>query len=211
MKTFISLLKRYRHGWIIVVYGLIHSLWFSWLQSKGPTNHTMIRMSIDDHIPFLEVFAIPYYLWFAFVAAAWTFFLIKDAKEYYRLTAYMIAGMVVCLTIYTVWPNGQALRPTEFIRENLLTDMMRFMYRVDDSLNVFPSIHVFNSIAIYVAIVKSVHLKDKKWIRWGALALTVLICLSTVFVKQHSAADGLAAIVLAACLYPFFYRRKDVN
>ena len=33
----------------------------------------------------------------------------------------------------------------------------------------------------------------------------IAICLSTVFLKQHSAIDGLASITMAYCLYDVIY------
>ena len=57
-----------------------------------------------------------------------------------------------------------------------------------------------------IAIYKSKKLKSKQAIRIGSLILTVSICLSTVFLKQHSILDVFWALVLAVPMYLLAYR-----
>ncbi|MBQ1394287.1 MAG: hypothetical protein IIY81_12330, partial [Lachnospiraceae bacterium] len=40
----------------------------------------------------------------------------------------------------------------------------------------------------------------------GSFVLTILICLSTVFLKQHSCVDGFCGLGLAIILYTIVYR-----
>ncbi len=79
------------------------------------------------------------------------------------------------------------------------------MYRTDTPTNVFPSIHVFNSLAVFLAACDSKRLKKRK----GILAFTgiwaVLIILSTAFIKQHSCYDIAAGIVMGIVLYRLYY------
>ena len=71
--------------------------------------------------------------------------------------------------------------------------------------NLFPSIHVYNSLAIYFGLAHSQKLQNKKWIKNAALVLTVCIILSTMFLKQHSVFDVLTAFALAAFMYSVCY------
>ena len=48
-------------------------------------------------------------------------------------------------------------------------------------------------------------LKNKKWVRRGSFILMILICLSTVFLKQHSVLDGIGAIALSMIMYKLVY------
>ena len=81
--------------------------------------------------------------------------------------------------------------------DNLLTDAVRTIYLADPPINVCPSIHCFNSIGVNIAIRRSELGRRHKAVRWGSEVLMVLICMSTVFIKQHSIADVFAAILLA--------------
>lgn len=123
----------------------------------------------------------------------------------------IVAGMGVCILIFLICPNGIDFRPTSFPRDNLLIDLVRLLYSNDQPENVFPSIHVLNSLAVHMAIHASPTLQKRRWVEWTSLVLVVLICLSTVFIKQHSVVDIVGGVVLAAALYPPIYRRKKTT
>lgn len=52
-------------------------------------------MAIDDSIPFIEYFVIPYFLWFGYVAAAVAYFFFKNKHDFYRLCGFLAAGMTI--------------------------------------------------------------------------------------------------------------------
>lgn len=74
---------------------------------------------------------------------------------------------------------------------------------------MLPSIHVFNSIGVSIAISHSNDLKKYRWIQISAYILAVLIILSTMFLKQHSVTDVIAAVTMACIIYPFVYVTAD--
>lgn len=196
--------KKYRHA-CILLYIFIYFPWFLMLE-EHIVNYTSIHIWLDDLVPFCEFFIIPYFLWFAYVPAAVVYFLFTSKKEYYYLCAHLFIGMTIFLVICTIWPNGQDLRPTVFPRDNIFTDMVRHLYNGDTSTNVFPSIHVYNSIATHIAIAKSERLAKHKWIRISSFILMISICLATVFLKQHSCMDVFGGIVLSALIYKLVYK-----
>ena len=105
----------------------------------------------------------------------------------------------------SVYPNGQLLRPDTFARDNIFVHIVQRLYASDTPTNLFPSIHVYNSLAIYFGLAHSQKLQNKKWIKNAALVLTVCIILSTMFLKQHSVFDVLTAFALAAFMYSVCY------
>ena len=105
-------------------------------------------------------------------------------------------------------PNVLHLRPTEFPRDNIFTDLVRWLYRTDTPTNVLPSIHVFNSLAIHMSLTNCEALRNRKGIRRASLVLTVLIILSTMFLKQHSVIDVCLGATLALFGHLFFYPQK---
>jgi membrane-associated phospholipid phosphatase len=115
--------------------------------------------------------------------------------------------MTVCLVIYTFWPNGHYLRVNldSLGRKNIFITVLSRLYRVDTATNVFPSIHVFNSVGALIAINKNSRLRQIKWLQWFVFVLTVLISLSTVFLKQHSVLDVFGALALNVIMYVIVY------
>mgnify|MGYP002510241976 CR=1 FL=1 len=205
MKEFIS---KYKHAWCLL-YAFIYLPWFVFLE-KNVLHYSIIHIRLDDYIPFNEYFIIPYFLWFAYVAVAVMFFFFTNKEDYYKLCAFLFIGMTISLIICTIWPNGHNLRPTEFARENIFTDMVRGLWATDTPTNIFPSIHVYNSIGVHLAVMNSEALKKKRVVRIISFVLMASICLSTVFLKQHSALDGIGAIVMSMFMYRMVYHTERV-
>lgn len=191
-----SLIQKYKHAWVFA-YAIIYLPWFAYLEKTITSKYHIIHIALDDKIPFIEYFIVPYLLWFGFVAVGGIYFFLKDKTEFYKMAIFAIIGMTAFLIISTLYPNGQDLRPTEFARDNIFVDIVKRLYQGDTPTNIFPSIHVYNSIAVFLAVRNSKHLKGKQLIQWGSFGLTTLIILSTVFLKQHSVVDVIGAIVFA--------------
>ncbi|MEY8508340.1 phosphatase PAP2 family protein [Lachnospiraceae bacterium 42-17] len=199
-----QIIHKYGHAWVLL-YAFIYMPWFMYLEGRPGVRHFIIHSPLDDHIPFVEYFIVPYLLWFAFIAVVAGYFFFTDKKGFYQLAAFLCAGMTLFLIICTVFPNGLHLRPHTFVRDNIFTDMVRMLYRTDTPTNVLPSIHVFNSIGAVIAISHSRALKKYKKIRYSAYIMAFLIILSTMFLKQHSVTDVIAAFAMACIIYPFVY------
>ena len=167
---FAELARKYKHAWVFL-YILIYMPWFMWLEKHVTTHYHVIQIRLDEHIPFIEYFIIPYLMWFLFIAVVFLYFFFTDVKGFYKLAAFMFTGMTVFLIISTVFPNGQDLRPVIFERDNIFVDMVRTLYRTDTCTNVFPSLHVFNSLSVCAAIADSEALKKHRGVCIGAYVL----------------------------------------
>ena len=205
-----ELFDKYHHAWVFL-YGFIYMPWFSWLEKHVTSNYFVIHSVFDDYIPFIEIFIIPYLLWFVYVSGTVLYFFFTDKQGFYRICTLLITGMTLFLIICTIFPNGLNLRPSTFPRDNIFVDLVRFIYRADTSTNVLPSLHVYNSIGCYIAIRNSQKLRQYKWVQNGSLVLTVSIVLSTMFLKQHSVVDVIAAIVMIYFIYQFVYIPEQVK
>ena len=199
MEKIRNFIKKYRHAWVLL-YALIYMPWFVYLERRTNVHYFIIHSPIDDYIPFVEYFIVPYLLWFLFVAVAAGYFFFTDKRGFYRLAAFLITGMTFFLILCTVFPNGLNLRPAEFARDNIFVDLVRYVYSTDTPTNVLPSIHVFNSIGVCIAIGHSDALKKRRSIQYVSYLLAVLIILSTMFLKQHSVTDVIAALALACII-----------
>jgi len=197
--------EKYKHAIPLIMYALLYVTWFVALEQRNVRNYTVIHMKIDDYIPFCELFIIPYFLWFLYVATVVVYFFFTNKKEYYRLCVFLFTGMTVFLIVSTVFPNGQHLRPSYFTRDNVFTHLVAFLYRSDTATNICPSIHVYNSLAAHIAVSKAGKLQNHKNIQIGSCILSSSIILSTVFLKQHSMFDVITACVMAIIVYAFVY------
>ncbi len=200
----IAFINEYRHS-ILLLYGFIYIPWFSYLESTVTTHFHIIHMVIDDYIPFIEFFIVPYLLWFVYIAIGVLYFFFHNKNEYYKLCIFLITGMTVFLIVSTVYPNGTNLRPMIFERSNLFVDAVKALYATDTPTNIFPSIHVYNSLAIHIAVSRNELLKKKRYIIHASRVMMMSIILATVFLKQHSMFDVITAFALAGFMYLLLY------
>ena len=206
MKKSKQLYTKYRHLFVCIIYFIFYMTVFCYAEQKVTRNYQVIHMGIDDYIPFCEVFIIPYILWFGYVALSVLYFGFTSKDDYYRTCLFLFTGMTVFLVVSLLFPNGHHLRPTEFPRDNVFTHMVAALYRTDTPTNLWPSIHVYNSLGVHFAIMHSRQFEHKRSVRIGSFLLCSLIILSTVFLKQHSMFDVLTAFVMAAIMYAVVYR-----
>lgn len=208
-----KLLRRYKHLLIVPAYGVFYLLGFFWLENKVTTDYHIIHMPLDDVIPFCEYFVVPYFLWFAFIAAAviWFGFFNKNLKEYYQLVFNLGIGMTLFLVISYIYPNGQDLRPETFANDNIFTQLVQYLYSIDTPTNVFPSIHVYNSVAVAIAFMTSKKMQKYAAVRYGIVVFAASIVLATMFLKQHSVSDVCCALILNLGSYMLLYRPHRIR
>lgn len=190
------------------LYIFIYLPWFFALEHAitldTPDIH-ILNNTIDEAIPFCEYFIIPYTLWFFYVVAACIYMNFKATdKEFLQLAISLIAGMSIAMFICMIYPNGITLRP-EVIPDNIFGHMVARLYQTDTSTNVFPSIHVYNSLAVHISLYKCQALSKHRGVHIASLILCISICLSTMFLKQHSVTDVVGAFVLMIVMYILLY------
>ena len=198
--------ENYKHAVPLIVYFIIYLAWFSHLEQTVTNDYQIIHTFIDDYIPFCELFVIPYFLWFGYVSVTVLYFLFKDKNDYYKTCTFLFTGMTIFLIISTLFPNGHDLRLVQMPRDNIFIRMVSGLWATDTATNLWPSIHVYNSLGAHFAIAKSSHFENKKGIRIGSLILCVSIILSTMLIKQHSVFDVFTAFIMAFIMYLVVYR-----
>lgn len=196
---------KYKHLLILSYYGII-CLFYTFL-NRTVTPDFYMHSVIDDYIPFVKIFIVPYVFWYFYIAIALIYFGLTSRANFIKLTLFMFSGMTICFLIYLVFPNGQNLRPI-ISDQDFCSRLIRHLYQIDKPTNVAPSIHVLNSIAVHISVIRSKKLQNKKWIQYGSLISAILISLSTVFIKQHSIVDGVYAVILSYILYRIIYGKK---
>lgn len=211
-----NLISKYKHAWILS-YAFLYLPWFLYLEKTVVGNYHVMHIALDNYIPFVEYFIIPYLLWFVYVAGFVLYFFFTNKKEYYQLCSFLFIGMTISLLVCTIFPNGTDFRPVIDPDKNIFSSMVAVLHQTDTCTNVFPSIHVYNSIGIHIAVRNNERLRRNRYIHMGSFILMVSICLSTAFLKQHSVIDGIGSVIMAYPIYylvygdSFAYYRKKVS
>lgn len=203
-----KLCQRYKILIIMGIYMLVYLTAFFFLEQRKTTYH-IIRSGLDGYIPFCEIFIVPYLLWFFYVALTVIYLCFKESDETNRFAAFLMIGMTAFIVVSAIYPNGHRLRPQSFERDNIFTYMVSLLYQTDTSTNILPSIHVYNSIAVMIAVARAKEFRQHKLVSFGMQVLGLLIILSTMFLKQHSVVDVMLALILAAVVQVIVYRRPN--
>lgn len=203
----LKLYEKYKHLWCLS-YFIIYLLWFGYLERNVTTRFHIIHMALDDYIPFCEYFVIPYILWFGYVAWGIIFTAKNNREDFYKLCGFLYTGMTLFLIFSTIYPNGHYLRPYYFTHHNFCTTLCGWLYSKDTATNLFPSIHVYNSLGVHFAVLNSNDLKHKKTVKIFSWILCVSIILATMFIKQHSVFDVILAILIGSVMYNIIYIRN---
>lgn len=185
--------------WIPILYALFYFPAFEWLNANIRPRY-YVGCWLDDLIPFCEWFVIPYVAWFLVVPAMLLILHGIDRHEYRELCFILFTGMTICLFIYYVLPNGLTLR-RPILLDNWAAKLVALIRHTDQPTNVCPSIHVSSSMAIFDAARSSRAMKERyPKLRWLFLILCPLICISTLFLRQHSVIDVCCGALLTGAL-----------
>lgn len=182
-----------KHIWIVVVYAIIAAIYGV---INRPWNKVYDMTTIFDiKMPFIKAFIVPYYSWYAFLGVGILFLLIKDKRNYYKALFSLCIGVTVCYIIFLLFQT--TLTRPEVVGQDILSEMVRNMYRIDNPFNCFPSIHVYTTFVLgyFILKIENINYYQKTIV----ITSGVSIILSTVFVKQHLILDVIAALVLG-CL-----------
>ncbi len=186
----------------------IYGMAFSFVE-RGYTvdSYFVVHCPIDDVIPFCEWFFIPYLFWFVFIIGTLLYTLLFDVDSFKSMMKYIIFTYTVTIIIYLLFPTCQELRPSKLDGSRfLIRNLLRF-YSFDTNTNVCPSIHVIGSFAVFFTLCKCKHTIEKPIFKAAMFFITVLICVSTLFIKQHSLIDIAAAMPLCILGYLLFFKK----
>ena len=194
----------YRHLYFLIFW-VLYGIVFTLLERVPGRTYNPVYIPLDDKIPFCEYFLIPYLLWFVLLFGIHIYTLLFDIKLFKQLMWFIMITYSATAFIYIIYPTMQELRPMYFARDNVLTRFVQWFYKFDTNTNVCPSLHVVGAMAVLFAGWRSEHFK-KPGIRAVLVIITVLIVLSTVFLKQHSVIDIIAGLALSVIAYPIAFK-----
>ncbi|WP_409344364.1 phosphatase PAP2 family protein [Paenibacillus sp. MBLB4367] len=154
-----------------------------------------LMTDLDNQIPFVPLFIIPYLIWYPFIIAMFIVFFLKNRTVYYRSLIALCAGLLVCYLIYALFQTTVP-RP-ELASDGWLNRLVTFVYATDAPYNCFPSIHVLTS---YIVMKASYSCRLKPMAQTAVSLTAWSIIVSTLFVKQHAILDLAGAVLLAEAL-----------
>lgn len=167
------------------------------------SSYHIVHFSFDDKIPFLPAFVLPYVLWYLYVPGLMilTFLNNKDAFKRQQFAFY--TGAIICSLVFVIYPTMIDFRP-DASGKGLFLWMVRITYSNDTpAANVFPSLHCYEALSVHLTTFTVEPFKKKVIWRTVSAISVLLICLSTVFIKQHSFVDVISGCLMAVVSWLF--------
>ena len=165
---------------------------------------------LDSKIPFNIYFIIPYAFWyFMLFIIPYYLYVKKDKESFIKYFISYILVVIVSNIIFVIYPTT-VIRP-EVSGSNILELMTRLIFYIDTPIqNCFPSLHCAMSMLwlLFILDSKKSSTSFKIWVP----IVSILIMLSTLFVKQHVIIDLISGDVIALIVYIIIkYENKLTN
>ncbi len=204
--------------WLCYIGSLFVAFGLYWVVNHIVVPKYLIYCPFDDCIPFIADFGLAYGYWFLYLPVSFIHMLWHrdddrqsrvDFRHFMQLF-YITWG--ICLIVFIAFPNAIDFRPTpeEIGSYSFCTTGLSGTYSgFDLPNNVLPSLHCASTLAGCVGVLSSdfVRRSPAKTLYYlYYFTWSVLICASTVFVKQHSILDFFASAIIVALLYPLVYK-----
>lgn len=188
------------------LYLLVYDLAFFALESWNRPVH-LVHCHLDDLIPFCRFAVIPYVIWFGWVPVILVLLLYRSRGLFWRTFGAVAGGTSFTLALYAVFPTGLRLRQS-VPGVDFCAQLVRLIYRSDTPTNVCPSLHVFVTVVLMLALYNA----DWASLRFRRVngLLGVAICCSTVLIDQHSLIDVAMGVILALWMFAMFCRMPSL-
>lgn len=149
---------------------------------------------IDNNIPFINWFIIFYVACYPWWYLGPLLNLKYNRLNFYEYLSSAALGYIIGGIIFIALPT-EIQRPV-IDNDNIFNILVNFIYANDiPANNLFPSFHCFISWNVYLSIRGNKEVPA--YYRIGYLVFAILVCASTVLVKQHFFIDIFAGIILA--------------
>lgn len=184
-----------------LLYLPVYLAYFAALQLRSVPDEAVriIEIPLDRMIPTVPAFFVPYGFWWLLFPGALFFFLFFGTKrDFLKLCFILFGGYTICMVVYTFWPNGLELRET-LEGTDIFSMGVLWLRSIDPPRNVCPSMHVSSTVAIDIVVRQCTYIKTGY--KNMETVIAVLICVSTVFIKQHSIVDVALGFLMSIMLW----------
>ena len=151
------------------------------------SNATLIGSHIDSLIPFNTLAIVPYCIWY--------FLIFIIPYYYYKYIVSYVLITIIANIIFIVCPTT-VNRPT-VSGNDIFSIMTKIVFFVDNEpLNCFPSLHCAIS---FLWIIYTLSMKNSnKYFKLFITIISILIIISTLFIKQHVFIDMIGGICITS-------------
>jgi membrane-associated phospholipid phosphatase len=173
-----------------------------------------MTLLIDLKIPAVPLFSYIYVLSYAFWVINYILIAGKSPQMCRRFVTAELMGKAVCFLMFMLVP-ATFDRPAADTLSGPGTWLLKIVYAMDEPTRLIPSIHCYASYMCVRPLASKEFRSFSPAYKLFSLVLTILICLSTLFTRQHVIVDVFAGVLLGEIVWVisgliFRNRQKEV-
>lgn len=184
---------------LLILAAVLYRITFIHASQVDPLVYDVKIPIIDDKIPVIPIFFIGYNLSFIYWFFAPFYIVMSGKKNTLKFVLIFVVTLTICNLILYFYPTK-----LDRIAEGLFDPannsfgykLLHICYNVDGGVieyNLLPSTHCANSVVYYQALK---HKSIPKHIQNIALISTIIVSISTLFIKQHYFIDVVVGILI---------------
>lgn len=164
-----------------------------------------IGNNIDDKIPLISNFVYFYVLWYLMIIFVPFFLYKRDKDSFKKYICTDVICLLISMFIFILYPTT-INRPNIQIN-NLSSVFLNIIYFFDTpAMNCLPSVHCIISFIFIFCVFKNK--KMNFTFRISIEILSILVIISTMFIKQHVLIDAVAAFIISLGVYILVQKLK---
>ena len=197
----------YRHVLLLLYWVAYMIFWFLIEHLTPDSRYMLIHSPLDDMIPYWEWSIFAYAGWYVSLVWVTLYTLAYDIDAFKRFMYYLCVTTVISMSIFVLFPFEFTRADLDSLgRSNILIDLTQLIYTVDMNRNVCPSMHCTGAFAVLFAMHSTATFRTKGWTAFFTI-FALMVCASTMLIKQHSILDFFAALPVIAVAYYLVYFR----
>ncbi|MBQ6715652.1 MAG: phosphatase PAP2 family protein [Clostridia bacterium] len=159
-----------------------------------------MTLPIDLKIPAIPVFSYIYVLSYVYWAFNYILICKKNKSMCKRFVTAEVVGKAVCFLIFMLVPCTFA-RPEADTLSGPGAWLLKIVYALDEPTRLIPSIHCYASWMCVRPLMDKGFDYVPAWYKAFSLVFTLLVCLSTLFTRQHVIVDVFAGVLLGEIVW----------
>jgi len=195
-----ALIKKINLKLFLVILGLvIFEAFIFFLTKPFIQNPYVLGSMLDNKIPFIPQFVWIYVFWYTMLFWVPYYIFTKNKDSFYKYVLTFVITTLIAGIIFVSFPN--TVVRANITNSNLSSQIVKIIYLLDaPAINCLPSIHCLYSFLFIFAILDTKS-NSPKWMKTLVTTLSILVVLSTLFIKQHVVYDAIIAFVIGIIIW----------
>ena len=172
-------------------------------------NPYVLGSNLDNNIPFIQHFIWIYVFWYFMLLAVPYYIAKKNIASFYKYVATFVITTLIAGIIFVSFPN--TVIRANVTGTDIASSLVKLIYALDDpGINCLPSIHCLYSF-LFIFAVMDTKSKTPIYMKIIIFVLSILVVLSTLFIKQHVVYDAIAAFAIGISIWFIVHKLKLYN